>query len=48
MRKTLRTITVFSGIISVVSAVVLGYVYLEDIITYIEKVKTKSASQISA
>lgn len=47
MRKTLRIIAVSAGIISAVSAVVLGYIYLEDIVAYIEKVKTKSTSPIS-
>ena len=42
MRKTLGIISISAGIISVVSAVVLGYIYLEDIVGYIKKVKTKA------
>ena len=42
MRKALRIISISAGIISVVSAVVLGYIYLEDIVGYIKKVKTKA------
>lgn len=41
MRKALRIISVTAGIISVVSAIVLGYVYLEDIMGYIKEKRTK-------
>ena len=41
MRKALRIISVASGIISVVSAIVLAYVYMEDIVGYIKDKRTK-------
>lgn len=41
MRKALRIIAVSAGIVSVVSAIMLGYIYLEDIAGQIKKVKTK-------
>ena len=39
MRKILRTITATAGIISAVSAAVLGCIYLEDVIQYFHKTK---------
>lgn len=41
MRKALRIISMSAGIISVVSAVILGCIYLEDLMGQIQKVKTK-------
>ena len=41
MRKALRIISMSAGIISVVSAVILGCIYLEDLRGQIQKVKTK-------
>ena len=46
MRKALRIITISAGIVSVVSAVVLGFIYLEDIVGYLNKVNTKVVSKI--
>lgn len=46
MRKALRIVTISAGIVSVVSAVVLGFIYLEDVVEYINKVKTKVTSKI--
>jgi len=48
MRKALRIIAVASGIISVVSTVVLGFIYLEDILKYIKKTKAKLTPSESA
>ena len=45
MRKALRIISLSAGIISIVSAVILGCIYLEDIFTQINKVKTKLTSK---
>ncbi len=47
MRKALRIIAVSAGIVSVVSAVVLGCIYLEDIAGHIKKVKTKISNKIN-
>ena len=41
MRKTLRIISIASGIVSAVSAVILASIYLEDMLGYLKKVKTK-------
>lgn len=41
MRKALRIISVVSGIVSVVSAVVLAYVYMEDVVGFINDKRTK-------
>ena len=46
MRKALRIISISSGIISVVSAVILGCIYLEDVLGHIEKVKAKVTNKI--
>lgn len=46
MRKALRIVTISAGIVSVVSAVVLGFIYLEDVVEYINKVRTKVTSKI--
>lgn len=46
MRKALRIVTISAGIVSVVSAVILGFIYLEDIVGYLNKVKTKVVSKI--
>ena len=48
MRKALRIISISAGIVSVVSAVVLGCIYLEDIVEHIKKVKTKITNKINA
>ena len=37
MRKALRIISIFAGIVSIVSAVILGWIYLEDIAGHIKK-----------
>lgn len=47
MRKALRIISISAGIVSVVSAVVLGCIYLEDIAGHIKKVKTKITNKIN-
>ena len=47
MRKALRIISISAGIVSVVSAVVLGCIYLEDIAGHIKKVKTRLTSKIN-
>jgi hypothetical protein len=46
MRKALRIVTISAGIVSVVSAVILGFIYLEDIVGYLNKVKTKVVNKI--
>lgn len=46
MRKALRIVSISAGIVSVVSAVILGYIYLEDIAGYINKTKTKLINKI--
>lgn len=45
MRKALRIISLSAGIISIVSAVILGCIYLEDVFTHINKVKNKLSSK---
>lgn len=47
MRKALRIISLSAGIVSVVSAVVLGCIYLEDIAGHIKKIKTKITNKIN-
>ena len=47
MRKALRIISISAGIVSVVSAVVLVCIYLEDIVGHIKKVKTKITNKIN-
>ncbi len=46
MRKILRIISVSTGIVSVVSAVILGFIYLEDILKCFQKMKTRSEKKI--
>ena len=41
MRKTLRTIAVAAGIVSAVATILLGYIYVEDVFTHINTVKSK-------
>ena len=41
MRKALRIISITAGLISVVSAVILGFIYLEDVVGHIKNIKTK-------
>ncbi len=41
MRKALRIIAVYAGIISVISTIILGSIYLEDILVYIKSTKDK-------
>lgn len=45
MRKVLRIISASAGIVSVVSAVILGCIYLEDVAEQIKKVRTKITSK---
>lgn len=47
MRKALRIIAVSAGIVSVVSAVILGCVYLEDLLGYFKKFRSKISDRIS-
>ena len=47
MRKTLRTVAISAGIISAISVVILGCVYLEDIARHIKKIKLKIANKIN-
>ncbi len=42
MRKALRILTASAGIISVASAVVLGYIYLEDVVERINTMRGKN------
>ena len=46
MRKVLRIISLSAGIVSVVSAVILGYVYLEDAAVYTKKLIAKNKDRI--
>ena len=39
MKKVLRVISVSAGIVSMVSAIILTYIYLEDIAGRLEKLK---------
>ena len=41
MRKVLRIISISAAIISVVSAVILGSIYLEDFAGHVKKLKTR-------
>ncbi len=45
MKKILRMTTVFAGIISVVSTVILGYIYVENLIRYMGMVKSRRKSK---
>lgn len=47
MRKALRIVAISAGIVSVVSAVVLGCIYLEDIAGHVKKLKTKLTNKIN-
>lgn len=47
MKKTLRTIAILSGIVCAVSAVILGWLYLEDLASNIVKVKNKITDKIN-
>lgn len=47
MRKTLRIISITAGIISAVSAIILFFIYLEDVIGYVKKYKDKFTNNIS-
>lgn len=38
IRKALRIISISAGIVIVVSAVVIGYIYLEDVVGHTKKV----------
>lgn len=46
MRKALRIVAVSAGIVSVVSAVILGCIYLEDVVEYTQKVKMRITNKI--
>ncbi|MBR5529539.1 MAG: hypothetical protein IKU57_03585 [Oscillospiraceae bacterium] len=46
MRKALRIIAITSGIISAVSALVLGVIYLEDMLGFMKKLKGKVSGLI--
>ncbi len=46
MKRTLRIIAISAGIMSVASAVVLGCVYLENIVGYVNKIKFKISNKI--
>ncbi len=46
MRKALRIISISSGIISILSAVILGFIYLEDMAGCIKKIKNKIVGKI--
>ncbi len=47
MRKALRIIAIAAGIISILSTVILGFVYLEDFFGQINKIKSKISNKIS-
>ena len=47
MRKALRIVAVSAGIVSVVSAVILGCIYLEDITGHLKVYKTKLFKKIN-
>lgn len=48
MKKALRTLAIASGIVSIVSAVVLGILYLGDILGYVKCVKSRITGAIEA
>lgn len=45
MRKALWIISISAGIVSAVSAIVLGCLYLEDIAGHIQKIKTRLSNR---
>lgn len=45
MRKALRIIAVSAGIVSLVSTVVLGFIYLEDVVKHVKKIKSKLSNK---
>ena len=48
MKKALRILAIASGIVSIVSMVVLGFLYLEDIAGYAKSVKNRISGAISS
>ena len=46
MKKALKIIAVSAGILSVISAIVLGCIYLEDIAIYFKRIKTRITNRI--
>ena len=47
MRKALRIIAIASAIISILSTVILGCIYLEDMLGLIKNVKNKISNRIA-
>lgn len=47
MRKVLRISSILTGVVSVVSAVVLGCIYLEDIAGFMKKMKVRLAGKLN-
>ncbi len=48
MRKALRVLVVMSGIVCAVSAVILGFMYFEDIVSYLKVAKHKLSSKMKS
>ena len=47
MRKALRIIAIASAIVSVLSTVILGCIYLEDMLGLIKNIKNKISNRIA-
>lgn len=47
MKKALRIISISAGIVSAISAIILGCIYLKDIVRHIKKVKTSFISKMN-
>ncbi len=47
MRKALRIIIISTGIVSIVSTVILGCIYMEDIVRHVDIVKMRIKNKTS-
>ncbi len=48
MRKALRIIAIASGIVSAVSAAILGFMYLEDMLGYLKSLRSWGMEKYTA
>ncbi len=47
MKKNLRIVAVSAGIICAVATVILGWIYIEDIMAYLQQEKTKICAKMN-
>ncbi len=48
MKKILKIIAILSGVISILSSVILGLMYMEDLTRYVGKLRSKFSHHIQA